>query len=140
MIDPAPGESGEVLVGVDVGGTFTDAVVVSEGGLHLAKVPTTPADQSEGVLSAVMAALSSAGCASADVTHFAQGMTVGTNALLEGKGARTALVATRGFGDVLELRRQTRPHLYRLGEGYPSPLVPHELVVEVEERRRQVLR
>lgn len=134
MIDPAPGESGEVLVGVDVGGTFTDAVVVSEGGLHLAKVPTTPADQSEGVLSAVMAALSSAGCASADVTHFAQGMTVGTNALLEGKGARTALVATRGFGDVLELRRQTRPHLYRLGEGYPSPLVPHELVVEVEER------
>ena len=134
MIDRASGESGEVLVGVDVGGTFTDAVVVGEGRLHLAKVPTTPADQSVGVLAAVAAALESAGHAPSDVTHFAQGMTVGTNALLEGKGARTALVATRGFGDTLELRRQTRPHLYRLEAGFPPPLVPPERVVEVAER------
>jgi N-methylhydantoinase A/oxoprolinase/acetone carboxylase beta subunit len=134
MIDPATGESGEVLVGVDVGGTFTDAVVVCDDGLYFAKVPTTPADQSLGVLSAVEAALGAADRAPVEVTRLAQGMTVGTNALLEGKGARTALIATEGFGDVLELRRQTRSHLYRLGEGYPPPLVPRELVVEVRER------
>jgi N-methylhydantoinase A len=122
------------LVGVDVGGTFTDAVVVSGGRLVTAKVPTTPDDQSEGVIAAVHAVLGRAGLTAADVGRFCHGMTVGTNALLEGAGARTSLVATEGFGDVLELRRQTRAHLYRLDAHHPPPLVPHARTHEVRER------
>ena len=124
----------EHLVGVDVGGTFTDAVLISAGRLITAKVPTTPADQSEGVVAAVLATLERAGLAPGEVTRFGHGMTVGTNALLEGKGARTSLIATEGFGDVLELRRQDRAHLYRLDAHHPPPLVPHERTHEVTER------
>ena len=134
MIDAAATTTGGALVGVNVGGTFTDAAVVHGGRLVTAKVPTTPDDQSDGVVAAVMAVLERAGLGPADVARFAHGMTVGTNALLEGKGARTSLVATEGFGDVLELRRQTRAHLYRLDAHHPPPLVPHERVHEVAER------
>lgn len=134
MVTPnRPSEEG-VLVGVDVGGTFTDAVVVHGGRVTSVKRPTTPADQSEGVIHAVLAALDAAGVGPHEVVRFAHGMTVGTNALLEGKGAPTALVATEGFGDVLELRRQNRAHLYRLDAAHPPPLVPHERVVEAAER------
>ncbi len=121
-------------MGVDVGGTFTDAVLVTGGRLVTAKVPTTPADQSEGVIGAVRAVLDAAGLSPADVTRFGHGMTVGTNALLEGTGARTSLVATEGFGDVLELRRQDRAHLYRLDAHHPPPLVPHARTHQVTER------
>ena len=117
-----------------MGGTFTDAVVLVDGRLTTAKVPTTPDDQSEGVVRAVLLALERAGLGPGDVARFSHGMTVGTNALLEGKGARTALVATEGFGDLLELRRQTRAHLYRLDAHHPPPLVPAERVVEARER------
>jgi N-methylhydantoinase A/oxoprolinase/acetone carboxylase beta subunit len=131
----APRPSDEAaLVGVDVGGTFTDAVVVHRGRVTAVKRPSTPHDQSEGVMAAVRACLDQAGVDAAAVERFAHGMTVGTNALLEGTGARTALVATRGFGDVLELRRQNRAHLYRLGAAHPDPLVPHDRVVEAAER------
>lgn len=121
-------------MGVDVGGTFTDAALITGGRLITAKVPTTPADQSEGVIAAVTAVLSRAGLRPADVTRFAHGMTVGTNALLEGTGARTSLIATEGFGDVLELRRQDRAHLYRLDAHHSPPLVPHARTHEVTER------
>lgn len=121
-------------MGVDVGGTFTDAALITGGRLITAKVPTTPADQSEGVIAAVMAVLARAGLRASDVTRFGHGMTVGTNALLEGTGARTSLIATEGFGDVLELRRQDRAHLYRLDAPHPPPLVPHERAHEVAER------
>jgi N-methylhydantoinase A len=114
-------------LGVDVGGTFTDAVLASAGELVTAKVPTTPADQSEGVMAAVSLALDRARIDPGHVTGFAHGMTVATNALLEERGARTALIATEGFTDVIELARQTRPHLYRLCAARPSPLVPPEL-------------
>ena len=114
------------MLGVDVGGTFTDAVLASRTGLFTAKVPTTPADQSQGVMAAVSRALARAGVAPGDVSSFGHGMTVATNALLEERGARTALIATQGFTDVLELARQTRPHLYRLCAARPSPLVPPE--------------
>ncbi|MDX6732095.1 MAG: N-methylhydantoinase, partial [Baekduia sp.] len=80
-----------MLLGVDVGGTFTDAVLVDGGRLITAKAPTTPDDQSRGVLDAVRAALERAGRAAGDVEAFAHGMTVATNALLEGVGARTVL-------------------------------------------------
>jgi N-methylhydantoinase A len=115
-----------VLLGVDVGGTFTDAVLAWDERLVTAKAPSTPRDQSVGVLAAVRAALERAQRAPADVTSFSHGMTVATNALLEGRAARTALVATEGFEDVVELGRQARADLYRLCEAHPAPLVPPE--------------
>src|SRR3954449_5043071 len=103
-----------MLLGVDVGGTFTDAVLVVGDRLHTAKAPSTPRDQSEGVMDAVRAALEAAGAEPGDIEIFAHGMTVATNALLEGNGARTALVATEGFCDLVELGRQARRAHYRL--------------------------
>lgn len=134
MLDPTRGEPPRALVGVDVGGTFTDAVVVADARVHTAKVPTTPGDQGEGVVQAVLTALQAAGVQPHEVRTVAHGMTVGTNAMLEGTGARTTLVATEGLEDVLELRRQDRASLYRLDRHHPAPLVPPERVVAAAER------
>jgi N-methylhydantoinase A len=124
-----------MLLGVDVGGTFTDAVLVDEhASVHTAKVPSTPAEQSVAVLEAVRLVLAGAGALPADVERFAHGMTVATNALLEGRTARTALIATAGFTDVIELARQARASLYRLCEAAPAPLVPAELRFAAPER------
>src|SRR5919199_5449082 len=122
-----------MLLGVDVGGTFTDAALATGDRLVTAKAPSTPDDQSEGVIAAVEAALERAGARAGDVERFVHGMTVGTNALLEGRVARTALFATAGFTDLEELRRQARAELYRLCAGHPPPLVPPELRVPVAE-------
>ncbi len=132
-----------MLLGVDVGGTFTDAVLVDPAGtVHTAKVPSTPANQAIGVMSAVAAVLAEAGVRAPEVLRFAHGMTVATNALLEGRTARTALLATEGFTDVIELGRQARVHLYRLCEAAPPPVVPAELRFAVPERlgARETLR
>ena len=123
-----------MLLGVDVGGTFTDAVLLDGGAVHAAKVPTTPREESAGVMRAVEAVLERAGASANAVEVFAHGMTVGTNALLEERGARTALVATRGFADLLEIGRQDRPELYRLCAPKPAPLVDAELRFEAAER------
>jgi N-methylhydantoinase A len=123
-----------VILGVDVGGTFTDAALFAGDRLVTGKAPTTPADQSEGVMAAVEEALGGAGASASDVERFVHGMTVGTNALLEGRVARTALLATAGFTDLEELGRQARAELYRLCAGHPPPLVPAELRVAVPER------
>ncbi len=123
-----------MILGVDVGGTFTDAALLAGDRLVTGKSPTTPGDQSEGVMAAVSEALDAAGAAAGDVERFVHGMTVGTNALLEGKVARTALFATEGFTDLEELGRQARAELYRLCAGHPPPLVPAELRVAVPER------
>jgi N-methylhydantoinase A/oxoprolinase/acetone carboxylase beta subunit len=123
-----------MLLGVDVGGTFTDAVLVAGDRLYTAKAPSTPRNQSDGVMTAVRAALEAAGATARDVEAFAHGMTVATNALLEGKGARTALVATDGFTDVVELGRQARRELYRLCAAHPAPLVPPERRFAAPER------
>jgi N-methylhydantoinase A len=123
-----------VLLGVDVGGTFTDAVLVDGGRIETVKVPTTPEDQSVGVIAAIEEVLRAAGGAAADVEVFAHGMTVGTNALLEERGARTALIATEGFADMLEIGRQDRPELYRLCSPKPPPLVRPEMRFEAAER------
>ena len=123
-----------MLLGVDVGGTFTDAVVFDGAELHTAKAPTTPEDQSEGVLRAVEAALERAGVGPDAIDGFAHGMTVGTNALLEERGARTALVATAGFTDLLDVGRQNRPSLYHLCAPKPAPLVADELRFGARER------
>ena len=113
-----------MLLGVDVGGTFTDAVLAVDGRIITAKAPTTPQDQSEGVAEAIERALSAAGASPGDVTSFSHGMTVATNALLEGRGARTAFIATEGFTDIVALGRQNRPELYRLCAARPAPLTP----------------
>jgi N-methylhydantoinase A len=123
-----------MLLGVDVGGTFTDAVLLDGGEVHTAKVPTTPGEESAGVMSAVDAVLAAAGADPGAVETFAHGMTVGTNALLEERGARTALIATRGFADLLEIGRQDRPELYRLCAPKPAPLIEPALRFEANER------
>ena len=129
-----PGRVATMLLGVDVGGTFTDAVLAFDGGLVTAKAPTTPDDQSEGVIAAVDAVLEQAGCDASDVSEFSHGMTVATNALLEGRGARTALIATEGFTDLVALGRQNRAELYRLCATRPAPLVADELRFGAPER------
>jgi N-methylhydantoinase A len=123
-----------VLLGVDVGGTFTDAVLIDGERIYTAKVPTTPEDQSGAVMESVREVLGQAGAEAAAVDVFAHGMTVGTNALLEERGARTALVANAGFGDLLDIARQDRPELYRLCTPKPAPLVDPELRFEAAGR------
>ena len=124
-----------MLLGVDVGGTFTDAVLVADGVVHTAKAPTTPDDQSRGRHGRRRARARGRGRASAgDVEGFAHGMTVATNALLEGTVARTALVATEGFTDVVALGRQARRELYRLCAAHPAPLDPPERRFAARER------
>ncbi len=112
-----------MLLGVDVGGTFTDAVVFDGRELHTAKRPTTPGDEASGVMAAVEAALERAGAEAGEIARFVHGTTVGTNALLTERGARTALIATAGFEDLLEIARQDRPSLHHLCEARPVPLV-----------------
>ena len=124
----------QMLLGVDVGGTFTDAVLFDGEAVHTAKLPTTPEDQSVGVIGAIEEVLQRAGRGAEGVEAFAHGMTVGTNALLEEDGARTALIATKGFADLLEIGRQDRPDLYRLCQAKPAPLVEPELRFEASER------
>jgi N-methylhydantoinase A len=115
------------FLGVDVGGTFTDAVLLADGELRTAKVPTAPG-QEESVIAAAAAV------GAQDVERFTHGTTAATNALLERKGARTAFVATSGFEHLLHLRRQNRAHLYRLCEAHPEPLVPLDRCYGVRER------
>src|SRR3954453_23788439 len=123
-----------MLLGVDVGGTFTDAALLDGERLHTAKVPSTPEDQSSGVIAAVEEVLRRADATAAAVLGFTHGMTVGTNALLEERGARTALVATRGFADLLDIGRQARPSLYHPCRGRPRSLVDPEDRFEAAER------
>jgi N-methylhydantoinase A len=115
------------ILGIDVGGTFTDAVLLRDGALVTAKVPTAGA-QEESVVAAAQAV------GAVEVERFSHGTTIATNALLERKGARTAFVATAGFEHLLHLRRQTRAHLYRLCDEQPAPLVPLERCHGVRER------
>ncbi len=121
-------EKSAVVLGVDIGGTFTDFVLVEEGKITVHKRLTTPSDPSAALLAGVEHLCLPA---HADVVH---GSTIATNALLERRGARTALVTTRGFADVIEIGRQDRPDLYALVPHLPPPLVPPELRFEVDER------
>jgi N-methylhydantoinase A len=119
------------VIGIDVGGTFTDLVFFDEGTrtCRVAKVSSTPANQAEGVLTGI----ASLGEGLPSVDAIVHGTTVATNALLERKGARLALVTTRGFRDVLEMHTRERPFLYGL-KGVYRPLVPRDLRFEVTER------
>ena len=119
-----------ISVGVDVGGTFTDLVAAVDGELVTAKVPSVPGAEARGIA----AALAAAGVEAGAVGVLAHGTTVATNALLERRGARTALVTTEGFRDVIEIARQDRASLYDLTVHKPAPLVPRELRFTVRER------
>src|SRR5712664_1111608 len=122
---------GAVIVGCDVGGTFTDLILhdPSNGGLQLAKVPTTTANQAHGVI----AALEKTGMSAHGVDLFIHGTTATTNAVLERKLATCGLITTRGFRDILELGRRTRPNPYGL-IGTFEPVIPRDYRFEVTER------
>lgn len=123
---PAPG----LAVGVDVGGTFTDVFLLDEaaGRIQVAKVPSTRDDQARGFVEGVARLAKPV-----DIATVVHGTTVGTNALLERKGGRTGIIATRGFRDVLEMRRRDRPQTWGLW-GQFEPVVPRDLRLEVDER------
>ncbi len=133
----APAPSGRV-VGVDVGGTFTDLFVLDEerGEVSIVKVPSTRGEESVGFMNGMAQVLQAGGAAGATMASIGtviHGTTVGTNALLERKVARTGLITTRGFRDVLEMRRRDRPQTWGL-RGNFTPIIPRALRLEVDER------
>ena len=123
-------------VGVDIGGTFTDVALINDatGEIGVVKVPTTPHNFADGVLAALDMAMQRYDLAACDVGLLSHATTVVTNAILQEKGARAALVATRGFRDVLELRRSARADLYDLFQDAPATLIPRRRRYEITER------
>lgn len=123
-------------IGVDVGGTFTDFTVLDEssGEVHFYKTPSTPHDPSEAIENGLRGMLDGLGFAPANVSYLAHGTTVATNIVIERRGARTGLVTTKGFRDVLELGRQARPSIYDYRVEKPPVLIPRDRRVEVLER------
>jgi N-methylhydantoinase A len=124
----------QARLAADIGGTFTDVVLEQGARRHTAKVLTTPRAPEQGMLEAIDRALAAAGLAPAEVGVLIHGTTLATNALIERKGARTALVTTAGFRDVLEMGYEKRYEHYDLDLELPAPLVPRELRFPVEER------
>jgi N-methylhydantoinase A len=129
----SPNSARRVRVGVDTGGTFTDFVFELSGRLQISKLPSTPADPAQAILTGLqrIAEITGYPLANLEVVH---GTTVGTNALLQRRGARAALITTRGFEDVLAIGRQARPELYNLNAVKPEPLVPEDLRFGIAER------
>jgi len=132
-------------IGIDVGGSFTDCVLLddSSGAVFLAKTPSTPHAPALGFMQGVRALRDQYGVALAQVSALVHGTTVGTNAVVERRMARTALITTRGFADLLEIGTQQRPTLYDLCQTRPAPILPRRFCFEVDERigpRGEVLR
>src|SRR5208282_4427075 len=125
-----------VRVGVDIGGTFTDAVCFDErtGRTYMSKVPTTPQDLTVGFMNSLQRVLIQSNSEPTDVSCIVHGTTVATNALLEHRGSRTAMITTRGFRDVIEIGTQLRPKLYDTFQTKLTPVVPRYLRFEVTER------
>ena len=124
-----------IRIGADVGGTFTDVILVNaEGRVWNRKLPSTPPNFGEAVTRAIEELLNDAGIRGREVAEVAHGTTVATNAVIERRGARTGLITTRGFRDVLELRRIRAPQLYDLFFVKPEPLVERRLRFELSER------
>lgn len=132
--DQAP-QARPYRIGVDIGGTFTDIVLIApDGTLFSKKLLSTPADYSEAIESGVVSLLAETGIAAAQIGEFFHGTTVATNAIIERKGAKVALITTEGFRDILELGRFRAPRLYDLTFRKPEPLVERRLRFEVPER------
>src|SRR5512146_17402 len=129
---------GRYRLTVDTGGTFSDFVYLDEdsGAIPVAKLPSTPDDPSRAILAGVEV-LTGKGASPADIRYFCHGTTVGTNALLEGKGVRTGLLVTRGFRGIYEVAEQCRPHgsaIFDIFYDRPPFLVPESRTGEVAER------
>ena len=132
MDEKIPAMAGNVVAGIDVGGTFTDLLLIdgaNGGAVHIAKTPTTVENQAHGVI----AALAVTGFPIADIDLVVHGTTTTTNAVLERRLARTGMITTRGFRDVIELGRRTRPQPYGM-TGVFVPVIPRNLRLEVTER------
>ena len=124
-----------IRIGVDVGGTFTDVVLpAADGSLHALKLLSSPEDYGRAIVAGAKELLESAGVDAAAVDELVHGTTVATNAVLEGTGAPTGLLTTRGFRDVLEIRRIRIPVRYDFAWEKPRPLVARERRLEVDER------
>jgi N-methylhydantoinase A len=130
------GAGAGIRMAIDIGGTFTDATLIDEesGAVSIAKVLTTPADPSEGFMAAVGRALAEGGVEATQVQFVVHATTVATNAIIEGKIARSGFVTTEGFRDLLEIARQVRPSLYDTQFEKAPPLVPRDRAVGVRER------
>jgi len=127
--------SRNLKLAADIGGTFTDiALLMEDGSIAIEKVPSTPDDYSRAIIDGMQALLRALDLSSADVGQVLHGCTVATNTILEARGARTGLITTRGFRDVLELRRIRVPRLYDPLYVKPEPLAPRESRLEVSER------
>ena len=124
------------MIGVDVGGTFTDFFSFDDATdrIILHKVPSTPGNPAQAVISGLRELSSRHGIDLSAVTRLSHGTTVATNALIQRRGGRVALVVTDGFRDLIEIGRQIRPHVFNLQEDYPTPLVPRERRFEAAER------
>ena len=125
---------GTARLAVDIGGTFTDIVLLAGNGRHVAKVLTTPKAPELAVIEGTRGVLDAAGLGFRDVGVFVHGTTLATNAIIERKGARTALIATDGFRDVIEIADEGRFDQYDINIVKPAPLVPRELRFTVPER------
>src|SRR5580658_5208552 len=125
-------------VGVDSGGTFTDVCLFDDetGRVEVWKVSSTPDDPSKGIAAGVAEAMARVDAAPAGISYFGHGTTVATNALIQHRGAKTGLITTDGFRDLLEIGRQKRPDLYDMNVDKPVPLVTRDLRLEVSERLR----
>lgn len=123
-------------IGIDVGGTFTDFTMIDElaGQVKFHKVPSTPHDPSEAIERGMAEMLGTHGIQASQVSHVGHGTTVATNLIIERKGSQVGLITTRGFRDILEIGRQTRPHLFDYAITKPPALVPRHLRLEVNER------
>src|SRR5690349_7521079 len=122
-----------IRIGVDTGGTFTDFVFEQDGQIHLFKLPSTPSDPSLAIRDGLDRICLEIPCQLADI-EVVHGTTVGTNTLLQRRGAKTALITTKGFEDVLVIGRQARPELYNLNAVKPPPLVSDDLRLGITER------
>ena len=124
------------VIGVDVGGTFTDFHAFDDetGVVHVHKTPSTPDDPARAVLAGLSRLAADNDIDLSQLRRLSHGTTVATNALIQGKAGGIALVTTAGFRDLLEIGRQIRPHMFDFQKDYPAPLVPRELRFEAAER------
>ena len=130
MVEKNQADRASVVAGIDVGGTFTDLILIDQvHGVRIAKVPTTPDNQAFGVV----AALGEARVDASGIDLIVHGTTTTTNAVLERRLAKTGMITTRGFRDVIELGRRTRPQAYGM-TGTFVPVIPRNLRLEVSER------
>ena len=126
----------EWAIGVDVGGTFTDFYLhnTTTGSFYISKTPSTPHNPAEAVVTGLLALCKKHNIALENISRLSHGTTVGTNTLIQRSGSNVALITTKGFKDLLEIGRQTRPHMYNLHTDFPAPLVNREHRFELSER------